>query len=119
MLYVKMQEVREHCFELDDQSAQSAAVAYLLTTTLSIAEKEIINILKMIMMILGKYFIIDPLFIKIFPNGVRQKPCPKIETDIYWNPEKARASVKILQEHKSILDKTVNRNVKISRYLSK
>jgi hypothetical protein len=75
-----------------------------------------IYITKIFMMIAGKTFIIDPLFMRFFPNGIFQKPIPA-QNNI--NQQRiAQKFILDLKTHKNNLSDVARRNVIISRYAS-
>ena len=73
---------------------------------------------KIILAMLGKQFIVNPLFNRYFSNGVWQTTKPKLATALHLlNQDQANLHISHLEKHKRILDNKAKCNVNISRLL--
>lgn len=73
---------------------------------------------KIILAMLGKELLVNPLFNHYFSNGVWQPAKPRLATALHLlNQDQANLHIKHLERHKEILASKAKRNINISRSL--
>lgn len=76
------------------------------------------NIIKIPLFIAGRVLILEPLIMKIAPNGVFQTPKPASKKTPWLTQKQAEQELTALKEHCDALAKIAQRNTKIARQLT-